>query len=181
MKKIMDHVKSTCSGIVISFALAFMLCIYAPFELYLTNQSEFWFDAVMMLKPAALLFALIFVGCVAAFLIIRLLGKTPYDIALALSFAALGVDTISGTTTPAPISPSLELAPSATGPGSSSFGIGGSAPGERSSIFDDIPGPIPGGIPGPIPGGIPGGKVSFGRYVCHLEEQIAFKCRDVCC
>ena len=89
MKKIMDYLKSTGSGIVVSFAFAFMLCIYAPFELYLTNQSEFWFDAVMMLKPAALLFALVFVGCVTAFLIVRLFGKTPYDVVLALSFAAL--------------------------------------------------------------------------------------------
>ena len=32
-------------GLVCAFSLCFLLFIYAPFELFLTNQLEFWFSA----------------------------------------------------------------------------------------------------------------------------------------
>ena len=44
-------------GLVCAFSLCFLLFVYAPFELYLTNQLEFWFTAGQLLKPALLLFA----------------------------------------------------------------------------------------------------------------------------
>ena len=37
------------SGALIAFALCFTLFIYAPYELYVTNQLEFWFTAGQML------------------------------------------------------------------------------------------------------------------------------------
>ena len=36
------------SGALIAFALCFTLFIYAPYELYVTNQLEFWFTAGQM-------------------------------------------------------------------------------------------------------------------------------------
>ena len=36
------------SGALIAFALCFTLFIYAPYEMYVTNQLEFWFTAGQM-------------------------------------------------------------------------------------------------------------------------------------
>lgn len=44
------------SGALIAFALCFTLFIYAPYELYVTNQLEFWFTAGQMLPYALGLF-----------------------------------------------------------------------------------------------------------------------------
>ena len=62
MKTIKETVKSSVSGLVLSFALAFMLCVYAPYELFLTNQDEFWFDAGTMVFPVILFFAGVFIS-----------------------------------------------------------------------------------------------------------------------
>ena len=47
-------------GLVCAFSLCFLLFIYAPYELYLTNQLEFWFTAGQLLRPALLLFCGVF-------------------------------------------------------------------------------------------------------------------------
>lgn len=44
MKKVLADRKLLLS---VSLFLAFSLCIYAPYELYLTNINEFWFSLSM--------------------------------------------------------------------------------------------------------------------------------------
>ena len=54
------------SGALIALALCFTLFIYAPYELYITNQSEFWFTAGQMLPYALGLFAAAFLASLLA-------------------------------------------------------------------------------------------------------------------
>ena len=77
------------SGASVSFALSFMLCVFAPYELYLTNQSEFWFDAKMMISPVVYLFCVCFFSLLALFFLLCLIGKQPYLWTLAAAGAAL--------------------------------------------------------------------------------------------
>ncbi len=62
--KAKDLIKSILPGIAAALAGCFMLFIYAPFELYFTNQIEFWFTAGQMLPMALAMFAGAFALCV---------------------------------------------------------------------------------------------------------------------
>ncbi len=55
---IMQKVKKLKSGFAISFALAFMLCFFAPYEIYYSNKHEFLFGEETML-PYGILVTLI--------------------------------------------------------------------------------------------------------------------------
>lgn len=78
MKKVLKAVKESSAGLILSFALSFLAFIYAPFELYLTNISEFW------MKPANLIPALVLLSgfsfCVFSFILIisQLINKNLY-------------------------------------------------------------------------------------------------------
>ncbi len=62
-------------GFALSLGLSFLVCIYAPFELYLTNREEFWFRASQMLPyTLGLFFAALLVLCLC-FLLARKLGS----------------------------------------------------------------------------------------------------------
>ena len=61
------------SGALIAFALCFTLFIYAPYELYVTNQLEFWFTAGQMLPYALGLFAAAFLAILLVLYIALLL------------------------------------------------------------------------------------------------------------
>ena len=52
-----ENKRGIMSGALIAFALCFTLFIYAPYELYVTNQLEFWFTAGQMLPYVLGLFA----------------------------------------------------------------------------------------------------------------------------
>lgn len=86
MKK---KLRGLSAGILLSVCLAFLAAVYAPLELYLPNQSEFWPSIGQLIGPILFLFFLIAaLGCLL-FTGLRLLGKLPYYIALLLGFGAL--------------------------------------------------------------------------------------------
>ena len=45
-----DRWKVAAPGLLAAFAVCFIFFIYAPLELYVTNQTEFWFDFYKILK-----------------------------------------------------------------------------------------------------------------------------------
>lgn len=55
-----DRWKVVVAGLLAALATCFMLFIYAPLELYVTNQTEFWFDFYKILKAALENFAIFF-------------------------------------------------------------------------------------------------------------------------
>ena len=84
-------------GLVCAFTLCVLLFVYAPYELYLTNQLEFWFTAGQLVKPCLLLFA----GCFALLALLllgaRKLGERAYTVLLALLWLVLLCTWIQGS------------------------------------------------------------------------------------
>ena len=80
---------SILPGIAVAFAGCFMLCFYAPLELYLTNHKEFWFTSGQMLPVLLLMLLAAFLLLVLLLAGARLLGEKAYALLLALGFAAV--------------------------------------------------------------------------------------------
>ena len=53
-----DRWKVAAPGLLAAFAVCFIFFIYAPLELYVTNQTEFWFDFYDLIPLCLLMFAL---------------------------------------------------------------------------------------------------------------------------
>lgn len=56
IKQIKERIKETETGIIVAFAMCFLICIYAPMELFFTNKGDFWFDIYMLLPRCLILF-----------------------------------------------------------------------------------------------------------------------------
>ena len=90
-KKKNEPLRVMLPGIAVSFALCFMLLVYAPFELYLTNQSSFWFTFSTMTQYTLAMFAAGMLLCVIAFFIAAKLGDKVMTAAVAAAvFVMLG-------------------------------------------------------------------------------------------
>ncbi|MEE1357625.1 MAG: hypothetical protein UHG68_08710, partial [Clostridia bacterium] len=89
MEKIKSSLSGIGAGVLLSLSLSFMLCIYAPFELFLTNQSEFWFSISTMVLPAVILFLSASLILILLFVLLRLFGEVPYYIALTFGLGTL--------------------------------------------------------------------------------------------
>lgn len=76
-------------GIVLTLTVSFILAVYAPLELWVTNQSEFWFDQMDLLTPIILVFAACSAGGIGVFFLLRTAGKRWYCAGLAFGFAVL--------------------------------------------------------------------------------------------
>lgn len=79
-----------------SLTFCFMLFVYAPMELYINNQDEFWYDAFILfpfvIKDFFFFLALSLVGFIIAYLI----GKAIYKIALYAYFTGMLIFYIHG-------------------------------------------------------------------------------------
>lgn len=76
-------------ALALAVSLSFLLFLYAPLELFLTNQLEFWFSAGQMLPYALLLFALALLLMLLVFLALRRFAPRLYPWALALCLVVL--------------------------------------------------------------------------------------------
>ncbi|MBC5710067.1 sulfatase-like hydrolase/transferase [Hungatella sp. L12] len=72
------------SGIILSAAVCFMHFIYAPFELYFTNQSDFWFDIYTLLPISISVFLIAFFISIVLFIYFYVRGGRQYKITLIL-------------------------------------------------------------------------------------------------
>lgn len=88
MKK-KQTIKDIGIGILLSCSISFLLCIYAPMELFLTNTSEFWFSFSSFVPPVIILFLAVFALCALGFIIARLINKKFYEICLIGIFSYL--------------------------------------------------------------------------------------------
>lgn len=84
-----QYFKSLSSSLALSFAMCFMLFIYAPLELYFTNKSDFWYDFSMLFPICILMFIPALISCVLLFCLIRLISETLYRGAVAVLFISL--------------------------------------------------------------------------------------------
>ena len=73
---------SFAAGVMLVLALDFMLFIFAPLEIYLNNQSDFWYDFFFILPWCLMFFAIAFVCSLIVMAILWLLGDVVYDLGL---------------------------------------------------------------------------------------------------
>lgn len=74
------------AGIAVSLVLWFMLFIFAPFEIYNSNQDEFWYDLWTIAPFCLALFAIAAALSIIGFLIAYLISDLLYDLALVIFF-----------------------------------------------------------------------------------------------
>lgn len=84
-----DRWKTATAGLLVAFSTCFMLFIYAPLELYVTNQTEFWFDFYKILKAVLENFALFFAVNVLGILLMACLSKALCRIVTAVELVML--------------------------------------------------------------------------------------------
>lgn len=85
------------SGALIAFALCFTLFIYAPYELYVTNQLEFWFTAGQMLPYVLGLFAAAFLAILLVLYIARRINEKLYNLVSVACLVALICSWVQGS------------------------------------------------------------------------------------
>ena len=71
-------------GMLLSLGLSFMLFLYAPFELYLTNRDDFWFSAGQLLGNQLLFFFGSLLLSLLVLMLARRLGGVPLRLVTAL-------------------------------------------------------------------------------------------------
>lgn len=74
------------SGIFLSLSAGFMLCLFAPLEIYLSNPGEFWYDAYFLFPVCIKFFCAVLLLGLVGFSALYLLGDRFYNLALACGF-----------------------------------------------------------------------------------------------
>ncbi len=78
MHKMKESLSDIRDGIVLSLAMAFLFGIFAPLELYISNQDTFWFSIYHVFPLfLAVFFGILFLD-ILLFFVFRFIGKTPY-------------------------------------------------------------------------------------------------------
>ena len=81
--------RSFAPGVMIALALCFMLFIFAPLEIYLNNQTDFWYDFFFIIPWYLLFFAIAFAGSMLVLGVMWLIGDWAYDLGLAAYLVVL--------------------------------------------------------------------------------------------
>lgn len=74
--------KQLFPGIVLSFVTGFLLCIFAPLEMYFTNTGEFWFDVYTLLPVISAGFAVMSVVLSVIMIILFIIHEKAYYIGM---------------------------------------------------------------------------------------------------
>ena len=97
IKDRISFIKGARGSILCSFAFSFLLFIYGPLEMYLTNQDDFWFDFYTLFPISLRAFLIFSAACIALFLGIYVVKIQLYKIILCIFFAAFIASYIQGT------------------------------------------------------------------------------------
>lgn len=80
----------------ITLSGCFMLCIYAPLDLYFNNKNEFWFNTGILVPQLIRMFCMIAPIVLLVYLLLRLINKKVYYIFLVVSVIAFACSYIQG-------------------------------------------------------------------------------------
>ena len=95
--KIKEAWKELQLGAILSVAIGFLFCIYAPMELYCNNKGEFWFDGVTLLPVLLVLFLLVVIVSMGILLILYRICVQAYRIGIAVYLIGYLASYIQGT------------------------------------------------------------------------------------
>ena len=77
--KVNQILKDMIPALFITLSGCFMVCIYAPIDLYYNNKNEFWFNAEILIPQLIRMFCMIAPVVLIVFLLIRLISKKVYN------------------------------------------------------------------------------------------------------
>ena len=97
VKSIKTVIKKVNGGILCSLALSFLIFIYAPLELYLVNQDDFWFDIYTIFPYLMGMFLISCTVCIAVLIGIRIIRVQIYESILSALFAVFIATYVQGT------------------------------------------------------------------------------------
>ncbi|MGN0435516.1 MAG: membrane protein insertase YidC [Wujia sp.] len=84
-------------GIFLSLVASFMICAFAPMELYSTNVNEFTFDSRLLIPVVIKMFAIGFLASALVMTILYMINETLYNVVLVVYFIAFVVTYVQGT------------------------------------------------------------------------------------
>lgn len=84
--KKLSLLRGMAPAVFVSVAACFLMCVYAPLELYLGNQNEFWFKLGDMLPTAWVMFIVCTALCSALLLLLKKLSVKIYRVVLVAAF-----------------------------------------------------------------------------------------------
>lgn len=87
--KLLGRIKDVREGLMLALAGSFMLCIYAPIELFLSSQDDFWFTIGTLTGVSLAMFGVIFAVLAIGFIVARLISRVVYNIGLLLGTSVL--------------------------------------------------------------------------------------------
>ena len=96
MEKLKSKFCGISVGLVLSAAVSFMLCVYAPLELFLAGQDEFWFSIKALVPVTVVLFISAFLLLAVMFAVLKLIGNTVYNIGVLVIAAVFFICYIQG-------------------------------------------------------------------------------------
>lgn len=94
--KIQEIAEDLIPALFITLSGCFMMCIYAPLDLYFNNKNEFWFNTGILVPQLIRMFCMIAPVVLVAFLICRLISRKLYTGVLFVSSAAFICSYIQG-------------------------------------------------------------------------------------
>ena len=86
MEKFIKTVKRTRVGILLAGVISFLLTVYAPIELFISSQRDFWFTIGQLAWNCVLFFFILWIVIYAAFFGMRCIGKKVFAISLIVGF-----------------------------------------------------------------------------------------------
>lgn len=95
-KKEKKNIKDFIPAVLVSLAASFMLMVFAPIEIYYSNQDQFWFEIKQLIPVVACLFVLLFIVSLIILGIMFLINTKVYNIGLAMYFIAFISSYIQG-------------------------------------------------------------------------------------
>ena len=89
MKKFRDILKKSRVGFLLGGVLSFLVSVYAPIELFISSQRDFWFSIGELAWNSLLLFVLLWIIFAGIFVGMRRIGKKAFAISLIVGFTLL--------------------------------------------------------------------------------------------
>ena len=84
--KKLSLLRGMAPAVFVSAAACYLMCVYAPLELYLGNQNEFWFKLRDMLPTAWVMFIVCSALSSAILLLLKKLSAKIYRVVLVAAF-----------------------------------------------------------------------------------------------
>lgn len=87
-KKEKRSIKDFVPALLVSLAASFMIMVFAPIEIYYSNQDQFWFEIKQLIPVVICLFVIFLFVSLVVLGVLFLINKKAYNVGIILYFIA---------------------------------------------------------------------------------------------